>query len=177
MRATHVLPRGKSVGKETANRKIITRPTIPRAISEIMYFMLMRPMNISTRQVTKRMAAVEKLAGRIRIVTITTGMITGRNPFLKSCTSSCFLVRTLARYMISTSFATSELWKVRLTIGTVSQRFASFRFVPEISVRASSGMVMTIPILEIHEKWVYLMRWVPYMIARPNARIMKCLNK
>ena len=121
-------------------------------MSEKMYFRLMRPINIRTRHVTNKIAAVEKFAGKIKIVTAMTGIITGRNPFLKFSTSSCFLLSTLARYMMRNNFAISELWNVRLTIGTVSQRLASFRLVPETSVNSSKGKVSIRPICDILEK-------------------------
>ena len=132
--------------------KIITTETKPRPISEKMNLRLIRPMNIRTRQVTNSIAAVEKFAGRIRMVTAITGKITGRNPFLKFSTSSCFLLSTLARYMIRNSFAISELWNVRFTMGTVSQRFASLRLVPETRVNKSRGRVSIRPICDILEK-------------------------
>ena len=59
--------------------------------------------------VTNKIAAVEKLAGKINVQIKIAGMMTGKNPDLKCLIYSCFLLSTRARYMIRKSLATSEL--------------------------------------------------------------------
>ncbi len=55
--------------------------------------------------------AVERFAGAINTQTMPTGMINGKNPFLKSFITSCFLLISLARYMNKASFARSDVCK------------------------------------------------------------------
>ena len=53
--------------------------------------------------------AFDKLAGMIKPQMMNTGIITGKNPFLKSLMTSCFLLSTLDRYMNKANLATSLL--------------------------------------------------------------------
>jgi len=138
-------------GAVVAMTKIRIIPTKPAPISVRIYFRFTRPINMRMIQVTNRMAAVEKLAGRISPHISNTGSMAGRKPFLNSLIFSWFLLSTLAIYMIRNSLATSELCKVTLMMGTVSQRLASFRLVPEIRVTSRRGIVRIRPICERRE--------------------------
>jgi len=95
-------------------------------------------MNIKTKLVVKRIAAVEKLAGKIRRHIIKTGITTGRNADLKSLITSCLFVSIRAKYIMSVSLARSEVWKVSPK-GSGSTLLASFRFIPKKSVNRSNG--------------------------------------
>ena len=70
---------------------------------------LILPMNISIIQVAPMSRAVERFAGAINRQTTATGRITGKNPFLKSFISSCFLLSSRLIYIIKASLARSEV--------------------------------------------------------------------
>jgi len=71
---------GKRSGAAFASVKISTTATIPNPTSEKIYFSEILPINISTILVTNKMAAVEKLAGKINVQMKIAGMMTGKNP-------------------------------------------------------------------------------------------------
>ena len=68
---------------------------------------LTRPINISNNEVAPVKSALDKLAGIINAQIIITGVITGRNPFLKSLITSCFLLNILDKYINKANLAKS----------------------------------------------------------------------
>ena len=74
-----------------------------------MYFIFILPINISTKLVANKTAAVEKFAGRINAQTINTGNTTGTNASLKSLMLSCFFDNVRATKSMSYNFAKSEV--------------------------------------------------------------------
>src|SRR5689334_14283831 len=105
-------------------------------------FILTRPMNINNKLVAPTNNAVDKLAGAIKTHVTTTGIITGRKPFLKSFITSCFLLSILPKYINNASFAKSEVWKVRLMIGSFIQRLPSFKVTPKNNVHINKGIAI-----------------------------------
>lgn len=57
-----------------------------------MYRVFTLPININTRLVVNNIAAVDRLAGKMRNTTINTGIIRGTKADLKSLMLSCFFV-------------------------------------------------------------------------------------
>lgn len=108
------------------------------------------PINIKTKQVTKRRAAVEKLAGNINPQTINTGNRSGTKADLKLFISSCFFDNKRAKYMIKVSLAKSEVWKDKLK-GKGRTLLASFRFNPINKVSTSKGTAMYNAIWKMRE--------------------------
>ena len=102
--------------------------------------MLTRPINNNNMLVAPTSNAVDRLAGAISMQMIPTGTMTGRNPFLKSLITSCFLLSKRLRNMNNASLARSELWKVRLMIGNRIHRLPSFNFTPKNKVYINKGI-------------------------------------
>ena len=113
-------------------RKAIVTNATPM-VSKIC-FALARPMNRSMRQLAPNNKAVDKFAGAMSIQMIATGIITGKNPFLKSLITSCFLLNNLARYMNKASRARSDVCMVMLISGSLIQRLPSFILTPKNKV-------------------------------------------
>jgi hypothetical protein len=67
-----------------------------------------RPTNIRTMLTKKRIAAVEKFAGTIRMHTVPTAIIMGTYASLKIVSLSCFIESTLAINIINAIFAKSD---------------------------------------------------------------------
>ena len=74
-----------------------------------MCFVFTLPININMKLVPAINNAVDKFAGAIKMQTIATGIMTGRNPFLKSFITSCFLLNSLLKYINSASLARSDV--------------------------------------------------------------------
>jgi hypothetical protein len=86
------------------------------------------------------MSEVERFEGNIKTQTKPTGIIIGRKAFLKSLTSSCFIDRIRAIYIIKANLAKSEVWIVIPIPGKVSHRDAELIAVPITIVNPSSGI-------------------------------------
>ena len=69
----------------------------------------MRPINISSNEVAPVNNALDKLAGNINAHVASTGQITGKNPFLKSLITSCFLLSVREMNIKSASLAKSDV--------------------------------------------------------------------
>jgi hypothetical protein len=113
--------------------------TMPHKPSKERCFIDIRPINISITLTINIISAVERLAGRISVHIMPTGIITGRKAFLKSLISSCFMARVLAIYMINAILAKSDVCIVSPMPGIVSQRDAEFKDVPMANVNNSNG--------------------------------------
>jgi hypothetical protein len=83
---------------------------------------------------------VERLAGAMSMQVMAMGMITGRNPFLKSLILFCLRLSSFARNMKRASLARSDVCMVMLIIGRRIQRLPSFMVTPKNKVYSSKGM-------------------------------------
>jgi hypothetical protein len=116
--------------------------TIPTPASNSKCLILILPINIRITAVAKSKAEVERFAGTIRIQTMRTGVTIGIKADLKSLILSWFIDSIRATYIMSASFAKSEVWMVRPIPGKVNQRDAEFKFVPITSVNNNRGTDM-----------------------------------
>ena len=92
-----------------ATLMIITIGIIATPIVNKICLKLTLPINNKSNEVAPVNNAFDKFAGMIKPQIINTGIITGKNPFLKSLITSCFLLSTLERYINKANFATSLL--------------------------------------------------------------------
>src|SRR6478735_238644 len=102
--------------------------------------MLTLPINISNKAVAPVSNAFERLAGIISAQIISTGVTTGRNPFLKSLIVSCFLLSNREIYINNANLARSLVCTVILIIGSLIQRLPSLIFAPNNKVYSNSGI-------------------------------------
>ena len=105
-----------------------------------MCLVLTLPMNINIKLVPPINNAVDKFAGATNITIMATGIIIGKNPFLKSFITACFLLSCLLKYMNSASFARSDVWNVMLMIGSFIHRLPAFNCTPKNNVYNKSGI-------------------------------------
>ena len=68
---------------------------------------LILPININNSEVAPVNNAFDKFAGIINAQIMITGVITGRNPFLKSLITSCFLLNIFDKYINKANLAKS----------------------------------------------------------------------
>src|SRR5687767_7099763 len=108
-------------------------------------------MNINNRLVAPVSMAVDRFAGAINTQMISTGMITGRKPFLKSLITFCFLLNNLPRYMNKASIARSDVWNVRLINGSLIHRLPSLSLTPKNKVYTSNGIAKRYKIFDQRE--------------------------
>ena len=114
---------------------IITTPIVAKICFEFT-----RPININKILVPAINMAVERLAGAISTQIMPTGIMMGRNPFLKSFITLCLRLSCLLMYMNNASFAKSEVWKVMLITGSLIQRLPAFNCTPKNKVYNNNGM-------------------------------------
>ena len=81
--------------------------TIATSMVSKICLMLTLPININNNEVAPVNNAFDKLAGMINAQIISTGIITGKNPFLKSLITSCFLLNIFDKYINKANFAKS----------------------------------------------------------------------
>src|SRR5690242_7976644 len=109
----------------------------------MMCFKFTLPINIKSKAMPPMSKEVERLAGAINTQIIPTGIINGKNPFLKSLITFCLLLNSRLIYINKASLARSEVWKVRLITGSLIQRLASLIWLPYNNVYNKSGTEIT----------------------------------
>ena len=96
--------------------------------------MLTLPININNSDVAPVRSALDKLAGIIKAQIISTGIMTGKNPFLKSLITSCFLLNILDKYMNKANLAKSLVCMVKLIMGNLIHLLPSLILAPKNKV-------------------------------------------
>src|SRR5690606_34695714 len=98
---------------------------------------LTRPIKSNNTLVPNSIKAVDRLAHAISTKTKHTVPIMGINDFFKSLISCALRDSMRAKNVMRANLAKSDVWKVWLITGMVTQRLASFTLLPPINVKSN----------------------------------------